>query len=102
MQTFFLILEVIFGFFLVEFGEIPSSLGKLGQNCPWYALIWKNCAKNQMQTLFSFWGIILWSFFGRVCKIWGQKSFAPLNICLLVHLLCWLTKCITKKVVAHT
>jgi len=58
--------------FRASWGNLSKFGGNLGKNGAWNALIWKNAP-------------ILWSFVHASSRIFGQKSFAPPKICLLLH-----------------
>jgi len=79
-------------FYLVLFGQVRGNLGKFGGNLgkyvAWSALIWKNAPNMKCNAVVFFGGHFLWSIFRQVWGMgkFGQKSFAPSKICLLLHL----------------
>jgi len=63
------------------FGQVRGNLGKNGA---WSALIWK-MRRNEMQSIF-FWRSFFVELFRASLGKFGQNPFAPLKICLLLHL----------------
>jgi len=97
---------------LGEFGQVRGNLSKNGAwSVLWCFLILKKCAlvlfdfKNapnmRRNAVVFFWGHFLWSFFRASLGKFGQKSFVPPNICLLLHLCERLTKVRNQVIATH-
>jgi len=75
-------------FHLVLYGQVRGNLGKfggnLGKNGAWSALIWKNVPNMKRNAVVCFGGHFLWRIFRASLEEFGQKSFAPPKICLLL------------------